>query len=68
MLQPGQQHESTVFEHVMDKGAGKRCGPGRPRRRPHRLAGDKADSNRRIRCWLRRRGIRVTIPRKQNER
>jgi transposase len=32
------------------------------------VAGDKAYSNRRIRRWLRRRGIRVTIPRKQDER
>src|SRR5438552_3298298 len=41
---------------------------GRPRRRPARVAGDKACSNRRIRRSLRRRGIRVTIPRQRNER
>ena len=32
------------------------------------MVGDKAYSNRRIRRWLRRRGIRVTIPRKRDER
>jgi transposase len=40
---------------------------GRPRRWPRRVAGDKAYSSKRIRQWLRRRNIRVTIPRKANE-
>jgi transposase len=52
----------------MEPGAVKRAGPGRPRRRPKRVAADKAYSNRRIRAYLRRKGIRVTIPRKANER
>lgn len=52
----------------MERGAVKRKRPGRPRRRPRRVAADKAYSSRRIRTWLRRRNIRVTIPRKQNER
>jgi transposase len=68
VLQPGQQHESRAFEALMERGAVKRPGRGRPRRRPRRLAGDKAYSNRRIRQWLRRHGIRVTIPRKRDER
>lgn len=67
-LQPGQRHESTAFEAVMERGAVKRAGPGRPRRRPKRVAADKAYSNRRIRAYLRRKGICVTIPRKANER
>jgi transposase len=68
VLQPGHQHESTVFEQLMDKGAVKRPHRGRPRRRPTRVSGDKAYSSGRIRQWLRRHGIRVTIPRKANER
>ncbi len=68
VLQPGQQHESTVFEQLMDKGAFKRPRCGRPRCRPKRVSGDKAYSSQRIRRWLRRHGIRVTIPRKTNER
>ncbi len=68
VLQPGHQHESTVFEQLMDKGAVKRPHRGRPRRRPKRVSGDKAYSSGRIRQWLRRHGIRVTIPRKANER
>ncbi len=32
------------------------------------MSGDKAYSSQRIRQWLRRQGLRVTIPRKVNER
>ena len=52
----------------MERGAVKRVGRGRPRRYPKRVAADKAYSNQRIRAYLRRKGIRVTIPRKANER
>jgi len=40
---------------------------GRPRKRPRRLAGDKAYSVKRIRDWLRAHGIQAVIPRKENE-
>ncbi len=46
----------------------KRSGRGRPRLRPHRVVGDKGYSSGAIRCYLRRRGIRLTIPRKDNEK
>ncbi len=36
--------------------------------RPKRVVGDKGYSSRKIRAYLRRRGIRITIPRKRNER
>ncbi len=68
VLQPGHRHESLVFEALMDQGAVKRDGPGRPRYRPKRVVADKAYNNKRIRSWLRKRAIRVTIPRKANER
>jgi transposase len=45
----------------------KRRGPGRPKRRPHRVVGDKAYSRRQIRNDLRRHGIRYTIPHQSNE-
>ena len=35
--------------------------------RPHRVSGDKAYGGEQIRRYLRRRGIRTTIPRKKNE-
>ena len=68
VLTPGQQHEATVFEELMTRGAVKRRGGGRPRIRPQRVCGDKGYSSRKIRAYLRRRGIRHTIPRKKNER
>jgi transposase len=51
----------------MEQGTVKRCGRGRPRLRPLRLVGDKGYTGRRIRNYLRRRGIRLTIPRLSNE-
>ena len=68
VLTPGQRHEATVFEELMTEGAVKRPGRGRPRIRPGRVCGDKGYSSRKIRAYLRRRGIRYTIPRKTNER
>jgi hypothetical protein len=67
-LTPGQEHESTVFQDLMDQGAVKRNGRGRPKKRPGRVAGDKAYGSGKIRTFLRKRGIRSTIPRKSNEK
>ena len=39
-----------------------------PRRRPKRLAADKAYGSRKIREWLRRHKIKAVIPTKSNER
>ena len=68
MLTPGQRHETTAFEQLLEQGAVKRPGRGRPRLRPKRIVGDKGYSSGKIRAHLRRRGIRITIPRKSNER
>ena len=68
VLTPGQQHEASVFEELMTRGAVRRPGGGRPRIRPKRVCGDKGYSSRKIRSYLRRRGIRYTIPRRSNER
>ena len=67
ILTPGQRHEALVFEPLLETGAVKRRGPGRPRRRPHRIIGDKGYSSRRIRRYARQHGIRITIPRKRHE-
>lgn len=64
----GERHEAVVFEQLMEQGSVKRSGAGRPRLRPKRVSGDKGYSSGKIRRYLRRRGIRVTIPRKENER
>ena len=68
ILTPGQDHESTVLRPLMERGAVKRRGRGRPRVRPRRVVGDKGYSSRENRQYLRRRGMRLTIPRKKNER
>ena len=63
VLTPGQRHEATAFEPLMEQGAVKRPGPGRPRVRPDRVVGDKGYTGRRRRAYCRRRGIRHTIAR-----
>jgi transposase len=61
VVTPGQRHEPTQFEAVLDavRVPNRR---GRPRRRPRAAAGDKGYSHPHIRAWLRRRGIKAVIP------
>ncbi|MFE3496104.1 IS5 family transposase [Streptomyces sp. NPDC059175] len=58
----GQRGDSTQFEPVLEKVRVPRVGPGRPRVRPDRVRADKAYDSRSNRSYLRRRGIRATIP------
>jgi len=67
VLTAGERHEAVVFERLMEQGQVKRR-VGRPKLRPKRVVGDKGYSSKQIRLYLRRRGVRVTVPRKQNER
>jgi transposase len=67
VLTPGEQHECTAFEQLMEQGSIKRAGRGRPRRSPGRIVGDKGYSSKKIRLYLRRKGINYTIPRRSNE-
>jgi transposase len=67
VLTPGQQHESTALDRLLRLGAIRRPGPGRPRLRPARIVGDKAYTGRQHRADLRRRGIRLTIPKLSSE-
>jgi transposase len=67
VLTPGQRHEATVFAALLEQGAVRRPGPGRPRLRPGRVVGDKGYTGRRHRAYLRRRGMRHTIPRLRTE-
>jgi transposase len=68
LITVGERHEAVVFESLMQQGSVKRSASGRPRLRPRRVVGDKGYSSGKIRLDLRRRGIRLTIPRKSNER
>ncbi|WP_405450007.1 IS5 family transposase [Streptomyces achromogenes] len=64
----GQRADCTQFEPVLEKIRVPRTGPGRPRKKPDSLAADKAYSNGPCREYLRRRGIRHTIPEKTDSR
>ena len=68
VLTPGQRHELAVLPQLMEQGAVRRRGRGRPKLRPKRVIGDKGYRSRTMRQYLRRRGIRYTLPRKSNER
>ncbi len=67
ILTAGQRHETTVFEALMEQGAVKGVGRGHPRVRPLRVLADKAYSSRKVRHYLKRRGIGYTIPRRSTE-
>ncbi|MFJ9714162.1 IS5 family transposase [Streptomyces sp. NPDC101234] len=64
IVTPGQRADCTPFKVVLEKIRVPRPGPGRPRKKPDSLAADKAYSNGPIRKYLRKRGIRHTIPEK----
>ncbi len=63
----GQCGDSPQFEPVLEKIRVPRIGPGRPRVRPDRVRADKAYASRSNRAYLRRRGIRCTIPDKADQ-
>ncbi|MFF2640271.1 IS5 family transposase [Streptomyces niveus] len=60
----GQRADCTQFKPVLETICVPRPGPGRPRKKPDSIAADKAYSNGPCREYLRRRGIRRTIPEK----
>jgi transposase len=69
VLTPGQRHDSTQLEPVLDAIAVPRpSGRGRPRKRPDHLVGDKAYRYPTCRRLLRRRGIPHTIPQRSDQR
>ena len=43
-----QRHEQTIFKTLMETGAVKRVGQGKPRIRPERVVGDRGHSSRRF--------------------
>jgi transposase len=73
LVTPGQRHEVTQLERLLDGGGVKRSQPdgrpgrGRPRKRPAKVAGDKGYSYLSARRLLRRRGIRAVIPTKSDQ-
>ncbi|QHY97037.1 Transposase DDE domain protein [Streptomyces sp. S4.7] len=67
VITAGQRGDSPQFEPVLDKVRVPCIGPGRPRVRPDLVRADKAYASRKNRAYLRRRGIRCTIPDKADQ-
>ena len=67
LVSGGERHESRYVEALLEQGAVKRPGRGRPRMRPVRVVGDKGYSYPHLRRYLRRRGIGAVIPTRSNQ-
>lgn len=63
----GQRGDSPQFVPVLEGIRVPRMGAGRPRCRPERVLADKAYTSKANRAWLRRRGIKATIPSKSDQ-
>lgn len=62
VITAGQRGDFPQFEPVLEAIRVPRLGLGRPRKRPDRVRADKAYDSRSNRSYLRRRGIKATIP------
>jgi transposase len=67
LITGGQRGDSPQFAAVLNGIRVPRQGPGRPRTRPDRVVADKAYSSTANRALLRCRGIRATIPVKDDQ-
>ena len=67
-LTGGEAADDKLLPALLDGWSVRRAGPGRPRRRPGRLAADRAYGNRHARADLRRRGIGAVIPQPGGQR
>ncbi|GAA0658594.1 hypothetical protein GCM10010193_06620 [Kitasatospora atroaurantiaca] len=67
LVTAGQRHDSPQFRPVLESIRVPRPGSGRPRTRPATVRADRAYGSRANRAYLRRRGIRCTIPEKARE-
>lgn len=67
LVTAGQRGDSPQFKAVLERISVPRRGRGRPRNRPDRVLADKAYGSRANRSYLRRRGIRCTIPEKTDQ-
>ena len=67
LLTGGERHEQPVLPALMEGGAVKRAGRGRPRVRPDAVVGDKGYSSAKARRYLRGRRIGAVIPTKADQ-
>jgi transposase len=68
LLLPSQAHESTQFEALLETVSIERQTTGRTRKRPQRVAADKAYHAHRIRHWLHSHGVQAVIPPRKTRR
>ena len=67
VITAGQRGDSPLFETVLGRIRVPRLESGRPRTRPQRVRADRAYASHKNRAYLRRRGIRCTIPDKADQ-
>ncbi|MFB8778066.1 IS5 family transposase [Streptomyces broussonetiae] len=67
VITAGQRGDSPQFQVVLGRIRVPRVGQGRPRTRPDKVRADKAYGSRANRDYLRKRGIRCTIPEKRDQ-
>ncbi|WP_259557243.1 IS5 family transposase [Brachybacterium sillae] len=67
VLTGGQAADTSLLPEVLDQIRVPRPGPGRPRTRPDRVLADKGYPSRANRAWLAERGIKATIPDRQDQ-
>ena len=67
LVTAGQRHDSPQFQPVLEAIRVPRLGLGRPRTRPDKVRADKTYGSRANRAYLRRRGVRCTIPEKADQ-
>ena len=67
VITAGQRGDSPQFQVVLGRIRVARMAAGRPRTRPDRVLADRAYGSRANRGYLRRRGIRCTIPEKTDQ-
>ena len=68
VVTPGQRHESTQLEAVLDAIRVPRAARGRPRKRPALLLADRGYGFERCRRVLRRRAIPHVVPERSDQR
>lgn len=67
VISAGQAHESSFVTEALEAVQIPQNRPGRPRKRPAALSGDKGYSYRKVRRWLHAHKIEPVIPQRSNQ-